>query len=234
MLLNPLRERAPARAAAARPHATGRPGPRGVRREPAPERERPAPGRARGAPGRRDRGRLGPRRAAAARRRLQRATGLLRGVRGPVRRSLAVRHDEPDAIDHLLARGCETVEPPTAWPPQRRELDVLTGLEQRRLRLSDHAPVEATLPRAVSSSLDGADQPLTRRRKSQRSRPCPTRGRRDRSASRHRPGTTAAAPERWPRRATGSCAACWRRSTRCCSRASTSRRSWTTRSAAGA
>jgi len=44
-----------------------------------------------------------------------------------------------DAIDHLLARGLETVEPPAAWPPRRRELP----LDGRALRLSDHAPVEA-------------------------------------------------------------------------------------------
>ena len=48
-----------------------------------------------------------------------------------------------DGIDHILTRGLETVDPPTPWSPQRRELDVLTGLEHRRLRLSDHAPVEA-------------------------------------------------------------------------------------------
>jgi endonuclease/exonuclease/phosphatase family metal-dependent hydrolase len=45
----------------------------------------------------------------------------------------------PDAIDHLLARGLETVEPPRAWPSERRELR-RDGLA---LRLSDHAPVEA-------------------------------------------------------------------------------------------
>ncbi len=45
----------------------------------------------------------------------------------------------PDAIDHLLSRGLEVLEPPTAWPPERRELP-LDGLS---LRLSDHAPVEA-------------------------------------------------------------------------------------------
>jgi len=45
----------------------------------------------------------------------------------------------PDAIDHILARGLETVEPPRAWPPERRELRE-DGLA---LRLSDHAPVEA-------------------------------------------------------------------------------------------
>ena len=45
----------------------------------------------------------------------------------------------PDAIDHILARGLETIEPPRAWPPQERELRE-DGLA---LRLSDHAPVEA-------------------------------------------------------------------------------------------
>lgn len=45
----------------------------------------------------------------------------------------------PQAIDHLLTRGLEVLEPPTAWPPQRRELP----LDGRALRLSDHAPVQA-------------------------------------------------------------------------------------------
>jgi endonuclease/exonuclease/phosphatase family metal-dependent hydrolase len=45
----------------------------------------------------------------------------------------------PRAIDHLLCRGLEVREPPTAWPPERRELP----LDGRALRLSDHAPVEA-------------------------------------------------------------------------------------------
>jgi endonuclease/exonuclease/phosphatase family metal-dependent hydrolase len=51
----------------------------------------------------------------------------------------------PKAIDHLLVRGLETVEPPHAWPGRRRELPE----EGLALRLSDHAPVEArfaTLP----------------------------------------------------------------------------------------
>jgi endonuclease/exonuclease/phosphatase family metal-dependent hydrolase len=43
------------------------------------------------------------------------------------------------AIDHLLVRGLKVIEPPSHWPPERREL-VRGG---RRLRLSDHAPVEA-------------------------------------------------------------------------------------------
>jgi endonuclease/exonuclease/phosphatase family metal-dependent hydrolase len=45
-----------------------------------------------------------------------------------------------DAIDHLLARGLEPVEPPAAWPAERREV-IEDGL---RIRLSDHAPVSAT------------------------------------------------------------------------------------------
>lgn len=45
----------------------------------------------------------------------------------------------PDAIDHLLVRGLEIVEPPRPWPPERRELPE----GHRALRLSDHAPVEA-------------------------------------------------------------------------------------------
>jgi endonuclease/exonuclease/phosphatase family metal-dependent hydrolase len=45
----------------------------------------------------------------------------------------------PRAIDHLLARGLETLEPPRRLPPERREVRS-DGLA---LRLSDHAPVEA-------------------------------------------------------------------------------------------
>jgi endonuclease/exonuclease/phosphatase family metal-dependent hydrolase len=45
----------------------------------------------------------------------------------------------PQAIDHLLSRGLEVLEAPTAWPPERRELP----LDGRALRLSDHNPVEA-------------------------------------------------------------------------------------------
>jgi endonuclease/exonuclease/phosphatase family metal-dependent hydrolase len=44
----------------------------------------------------------------------------------------------PDAIDHLLVRGLEIVEPPSLWPPERREVR-RGGLA---LRLSDHAQVE--------------------------------------------------------------------------------------------
>jgi endonuclease/exonuclease/phosphatase family metal-dependent hydrolase len=45
----------------------------------------------------------------------------------------------PEAIDHLLVRGMEVLEPPAPWPPERRELP----LDGRALRLSDHAPVQA-------------------------------------------------------------------------------------------
>jgi endonuclease/exonuclease/phosphatase family metal-dependent hydrolase len=55
----------------------------------------------------------------------------------------------PDAIDHLLSRGLEVLEPPTAWPPERRELP-LDGLA---LRLSDHAPVQARFAAAEPPAL---------------------------------------------------------------------------------
>jgi endonuclease/exonuclease/phosphatase family metal-dependent hydrolase len=45
----------------------------------------------------------------------------------------------PDAIDHVLCRGLEVLEPPERWPAERRELKI----EGRALRLSDHAPVQA-------------------------------------------------------------------------------------------
>jgi endonuclease/exonuclease/phosphatase family metal-dependent hydrolase len=52
---------------------------------------------------------------------------------------LATPATAPRAIDHLLARGLEAIEPPAPWPPERRE----TQERDRALRLSDHAPVEA-------------------------------------------------------------------------------------------
>lgn len=48
----------------------------------------------------------------------------------------------PDAIDHLLVRGLHAIEPPTAWPPERRDIEVRSAAGIRRIRLSDHAPVE--------------------------------------------------------------------------------------------
>jgi endonuclease/exonuclease/phosphatase family metal-dependent hydrolase len=52
----------------------------------------------------------------------------------------------PRAIDHLLSRGLEVLEPPRAWPPERRELP----LDGRALRLSDHAPLQARFRLAES------------------------------------------------------------------------------------
>jgi endonuclease/exonuclease/phosphatase family metal-dependent hydrolase len=45
------------------------------------------------------------------------------------------------SLDHLLSRGLEIVEPPAAWPPERREV---IAPDRRAIRLSDHAPVSAT------------------------------------------------------------------------------------------
>jgi len=45
----------------------------------------------------------------------------------------------PLAIDHLLSRSLTVLGPPTVWPAERRELVE----NNRALRLSDHAPVEA-------------------------------------------------------------------------------------------
>ncbi len=45
----------------------------------------------------------------------------------------------PDAIDHLLARGLDALEPPRPWPGELREVNS----EGLALRLSDHAPVQA-------------------------------------------------------------------------------------------
>ncbi len=52
----------------------------------------------------------------------------------------------PRAIDHLLTRGLETIDPPAPWPPEQRELQ-RDGLA---LRLSDHAPVQARFNTPVS------------------------------------------------------------------------------------
>ena len=47
----------------------------------------------------------------------------------------------PDSLDHLLVHGLKAIEPPVPWSPERREVVRADGL---RVRLSDHAPVEAT------------------------------------------------------------------------------------------
>jgi endonuclease/exonuclease/phosphatase family metal-dependent hydrolase len=49
----------------------------------------------------------------------------------------------PDAIDHLLARGLELIRPAARWPDERREVAVPWKSGRRRIRLSDHAPIEA-------------------------------------------------------------------------------------------
>jgi endonuclease/exonuclease/phosphatase family metal-dependent hydrolase len=46
----------------------------------------------------------------------------------------------PGAIDHLLVRGLDVVDPPRPWPAERREI----RREGLALRLSDHAPLGAT------------------------------------------------------------------------------------------
>jgi endonuclease/exonuclease/phosphatase family metal-dependent hydrolase len=46
---------------------------------------------------------------------------------------------EPGAIDHLLVRGAEMLDPCGSWAPERRDVpDPETGL---KVRLSDHSPV---------------------------------------------------------------------------------------------
>jgi endonuclease/exonuclease/phosphatase family metal-dependent hydrolase len=49
----------------------------------------------------------------------------------------------PEAIDHILVRGLAFSSGPVAWPAADRELEVIHGDAIRKLRLSDHAPVEA-------------------------------------------------------------------------------------------
>jgi endonuclease/exonuclease/phosphatase family metal-dependent hydrolase len=50
----------------------------------------------------------------------------------------------PRAIDHLLCRGLNVVTQPAPWPAEDREL----GSDGRALRLSDHAPVQASFASA--------------------------------------------------------------------------------------
>lgn len=56
-----------------------------------------------------------------------------------------------DSLDHLLARGLELIEAPAPWPPARRDVIQPDGL---RVRLSDHAPVEAVFG-APAKAADG-------------------------------------------------------------------------------
>jgi endonuclease/exonuclease/phosphatase family metal-dependent hydrolase len=50
----------------------------------------------------------------------------------------------PQAIDHLLSRGLNVVAASAPWPPEGRELRA----KGRALRLSDHAPVQASFASA--------------------------------------------------------------------------------------
>lgn len=54
---------------------------------------------------------------------------------------LGLRRPTPESIDHILARGMEIEKAADPWPAPRREVEADGG----RLRLSDHAPVEAVL-----------------------------------------------------------------------------------------
>jgi hypothetical protein len=65
----------------------------------------------------------------------------------------------PDAIDHLLSRGFERVRPAAKWPDERRELEVSWRSGKRKIRLSDHAPIDGVLGTpsdAVKVRTDGA------------------------------------------------------------------------------
>jgi endonuclease/exonuclease/phosphatase family metal-dependent hydrolase len=73
------------------------------------------------------------------------------GVFGKLER-LGLQHLEatPEAdreigIDHILARGLTPLGPARRWAPEEREIIVPWRGETRRVRISDHDPVEATL-----------------------------------------------------------------------------------------
>jgi endonuclease/exonuclease/phosphatase family metal-dependent hydrolase len=57
----------------------------------------------------------------------------------------------PDAIDHLLTRGLEVLERPRRWASERRELPAAERDSGRRLRLSDHTPLEANFAPLVAA-----------------------------------------------------------------------------------
>jgi endonuclease/exonuclease/phosphatase family metal-dependent hydrolase len=52
---------------------------------------------------------------------------------------------DPKSIDHLLTRGFQVVHGPTSWPDARRELEISWKGGRRRIRLSDHPPIETTV-----------------------------------------------------------------------------------------
>jgi endonuclease/exonuclease/phosphatase (EEP) superfamily protein YafD len=45
----------------------------------------------------------------------------------------------PDRLSHLLVRGLQVVDHPTAWPPEAR--DIVDPDTSHKIRLSDHNPV---------------------------------------------------------------------------------------------
>jgi endonuclease/exonuclease/phosphatase family metal-dependent hydrolase len=53
------------------------------------------------------------------------------------------------SIDHLLTRAFDVVRPAEKWPDERRDLEVPWGSGRRRIRLSDHAPIEVVLRTSV-------------------------------------------------------------------------------------
>ncbi|MET0823596.1 MAG: endonuclease/exonuclease/phosphatase family protein [Solirubrobacterales bacterium] len=65
------------------------------------------------------------------------------GLRGPT---------ATGALDHLLVRGLDPLTPPHQWPPERREVTA-AGLA---IRLSDHAPVEASFAVPATARGPGA------------------------------------------------------------------------------
>ena len=65
------------------------------------------------------------------------------GLRGPT---------ATGALDHLLVRGLDPLDPPHQWPPERREVTA-AGLA---IRLSDHAPVEASFAVPATARGPGA------------------------------------------------------------------------------
>jgi endonuclease/exonuclease/phosphatase (EEP) superfamily protein YafD len=70
----------------------------------------------------------------------------------------------PDAIDHLLVRGLDVLRAPARWPAERRDLELRVDGGSRRVRLSDHAPVEARFAlrdaRCDTTSVDGQENRL--------------------------------------------------------------------------
>lgn len=65
---------------------------------------------------------------------------------------------EGTGIDRILSRGLTVVEPPTTLPRAAREVQVTWDGATRRVRLSDHDPVVATLSLPIRESASRADR----------------------------------------------------------------------------